>query len=210
MTSSNGYIFRVTGPLWGEPLVPGGFPSQRASNSCFDVFFDISLNKRLNKHSSRRWFETLYRSLWHHYNKISAIMKLVEWWCTLQTFVFDHICLYRRLLNAKILPNMCSWRLTIFTTSFIDEFWTVNSSKRHLRKTKWDTISLSSLTKRSYLPWSFHARALRNYWSKWTIITQWKKIRGWLGSSPKNLTNPSPSTVFRHIWCRCLFITVTS
>ena len=27
MTSSNGNIFRVTGPLWGNPTVTGGFPS---------------------------------------------------------------------------------------------------------------------------------------------------------------------------------------
>ena len=29
MTLSNGNIFRVTGPLWGDPSVTGGFPSQR-------------------------------------------------------------------------------------------------------------------------------------------------------------------------------------
>ena len=29
MTSSNGNIFSVTGPLWGEPPVTGGFPSHR-------------------------------------------------------------------------------------------------------------------------------------------------------------------------------------
>ena len=44
--------------LCGEnPLVIGGFPSQRASNDCFDVFFDVRPNKLLNKQSSWRWFE---------------------------------------------------------------------------------------------------------------------------------------------------------
>ena len=38
MTSSNGNIFRVTGPL---------FPTQRPVTRSFDVFFDLRLNKRL-------------------------------------------------------------------------------------------------------------------------------------------------------------------
>ena len=29
----------------GNPPVTGGFPSQRASNTAFDVFFDVNLNK---------------------------------------------------------------------------------------------------------------------------------------------------------------------
>ena len=61
MTSSDGNIFRVTGPLWGE------FAAQPVTRS-FDVFFDLSLNKRLSKASRRRWFETPSRSLWRHRN----------------------------------------------------------------------------------------------------------------------------------------------
>ena len=45
----NGNILRVTGPLWGESNVTGGFPSQRPVTWSFDVFFDFRLNKRLNK-----------------------------------------------------------------------------------------------------------------------------------------------------------------
>ena len=46
MTLSNGNIFRVTGPLWGEPPVTGGFPSQRPVTRSFEVFFDLPLSKR--------------------------------------------------------------------------------------------------------------------------------------------------------------------
>ena len=53
MTSSNGNIFRVTGPLWGEPLVTGRFPSQRPETWSFDVFFDGRLNKKLSKQSQK-------------------------------------------------------------------------------------------------------------------------------------------------------------
>ena len=38
MTSSNGNIFRVTGPSWGKPPVPVGFPSQRPVAWSFDVW----------------------------------------------------------------------------------------------------------------------------------------------------------------------------
>ena len=58
MTSSNGNIFRVTGPGTGE------FPAQRPVTRCFDVFFDLRPNKRLSKQSWGWWFETLQCSLW--------------------------------------------------------------------------------------------------------------------------------------------------
>ena len=69
MTSSNGNIFRVTGPLCGEFTGPGEFPSQRPVTRSFDVFFDLHLNKRLSK-QSRGWrFETPSRPLWRHCNE---------------------------------------------------------------------------------------------------------------------------------------------
>ena len=45
MTSSNGNIFRVTGPLCGQFTGPGEFPTQRPVTRSFDVFFDLRLNK---------------------------------------------------------------------------------------------------------------------------------------------------------------------
>ena len=66
MTSSNGNIFRVTGPSCGE--FTGEFPSQRPMTRCFDVFFDMRLNKRLSKQSWGWWYETPSRLLWRHCN----------------------------------------------------------------------------------------------------------------------------------------------
>ena len=43
MTSSNGNIFRVTGPLCGEFTGPGEIPAQRPVTRSFDVFFDLRL-----------------------------------------------------------------------------------------------------------------------------------------------------------------------
>ena len=51
ITSSNGNMFRVTGPLYSP--VTGEFPSQRLVRQSFDVLFDLHLNKRLSKQSRR-------------------------------------------------------------------------------------------------------------------------------------------------------------
>ena len=68
MTSSNGNIFRVTGPLCGEFTGPGEFPTQMPVPRSFDVFFDLHLNKRLSKQSWGWWFRMLLHPLWHHCN----------------------------------------------------------------------------------------------------------------------------------------------
>ena len=70
-TSSNGNIFRVTGPLCGNSPVTSEFPSQRPVMWSFDVFFDLRLNKCLSIQSGHRWFEMPLCSLWRHCN---------EWW----------------------------------------------------------------------------------------------------------------------------------
>ena len=68
MTSSNGNLFRVTGPLCGEFTGPGELPTQRPVTRSFDVFFDLRLNKRLSKQSWCWWFETPPWSLWRQCN----------------------------------------------------------------------------------------------------------------------------------------------
>ena len=68
MTSSNGNIYRVTGPLCGEFTGPGEFPAQKPVTRSFDVFFDLRPNKRLSKQPWGWWFETLSWSLWRHCN----------------------------------------------------------------------------------------------------------------------------------------------
>ena len=63
MTSSNGNIFCVTGPLCGEFTGDRWIPITKAS-----VFVDFRLIKRLSKQSWGWWFETPSRSLWRHCN----------------------------------------------------------------------------------------------------------------------------------------------
>ena len=52
MTSSNGNIFRVTGPLCGEFNGHQWIPRTKASDAGLWCFFYLRLNKRLSKHSA--------------------------------------------------------------------------------------------------------------------------------------------------------------
>ena len=64
MTSSNGNIFRVTGPLCGEFTGPGEFPIKGQWRGALMVFFYLRLNKGLSKQPWDWWFETPSWSLW--------------------------------------------------------------------------------------------------------------------------------------------------
>ena len=92
MTSSNGNIFRVTGPLFGEFTGPGEFLTQRPVTRSFDVYFDLRLNKRLCKQSWGWWFETLLCPLWRHSNGLWSNVLHRQWglpeciWC-------DEVCI---------------------------------------------------------------------------------------------------------------------
>ena len=80
MTSSNGNFFRVTGPLYGEFTGTGEYPTQRPVTRSFDVFFDLRLNKRLNKQPWCWWFETPLWSLWRQCNEKAVLGSLrVRW-----------------------------------------------------------------------------------------------------------------------------------
>ena len=52
------------------PFVPvtAEFPLQKPVTRIFDVFFDLRLNKRLNKQRWAWWFQTPSHSLWRHCN----------------------------------------------------------------------------------------------------------------------------------------------
>ena len=68
MTSWNGSIFRVTGPLWGNPLVTSGFHWQRPVTRSFDVVFDVRLVKR--------WTNNGIAGDWRHHD-----VHVTSLWC---------------------------------------------------------------------------------------------------------------------------------
>ena len=72
MTSSDGNIFRVTGPLCGHSPVTGEFPAQRPVIRSFVVFFDLCLNRRLSKPSRHLWLETPPLLWWRHCNEATG------------------------------------------------------------------------------------------------------------------------------------------
>ena len=78
MTSSNGNIFRVTGPLCGDRWIhrsPVNSPNKgHAVTRSFGGFFDLRLDKRLSKQSWPRGFETPSRSLLRHCNEWGNIL----------------------------------------------------------------------------------------------------------------------------------------
>ena len=57
----------------GNSPVSGEFPAQRPVTRSFDVFFDVRLINRLNKHSRGWWFGTLSHPLWRHRNENQVI-----------------------------------------------------------------------------------------------------------------------------------------
>ena len=64
MTSSNGSIFCVTGPLCGEFSGHRGIPLTKASNAELWWFLWSVSEQTLSKQSRRRWLEMPLHSLW--------------------------------------------------------------------------------------------------------------------------------------------------
>ena len=63
----------------GNSPVPGEFPAHRPVTRSFDVFFDMSLYKRLSKQWWGWWFQTLSRPLWRHCNVCSLYVIPRAW-----------------------------------------------------------------------------------------------------------------------------------
>ena len=73
MTSSNGNIFRVTGPLCGEFKGDQWIPrTQKPVTRTHDAFLDLRLNKRLSKQTLAWKFETPSRSWWRQCNGVNS------------------------------------------------------------------------------------------------------------------------------------------
>ena len=79
--SSNGNIFRVTGPLWGESNSHRWIPLTKASDAELWSFpwSTPEKKKQLSKQSRRWWFETTPHSLWCHCNVITLLVLILEY-----------------------------------------------------------------------------------------------------------------------------------
>ena len=123
MTSSSWWHFNFTVTWWryqmetfsallapcaGNSLVTGEFPAQKPVMRSFDVFFDLSLNKRLNKQSWGWWFETPSCSLWRHCNEMTT-------WCSQSQN--DYHCV--ALILYFRTNNWATWRSCIGLTRWV-------------------------------------------------------------------------------------------
>ena len=68
MTSSNGNIFRVTGPLWGESTGDRWIPPTKASDAELWCFPLSAPEQTAEQTIKTRWFETPSYPLWRHCN----------------------------------------------------------------------------------------------------------------------------------------------
>ena len=101
MTSSNGNIFHVTGPLCGEFTGERWIPLTKASAAELWCFLS-SAPEETSKQSIRRWFETPSPSLWRHQNVCWTPDDLVPDICALWgacQFVIVTFCLHASVLS---------------------------------------------------------------------------------------------------------------
>ena len=102
MTSSNGNIFRVAGPLYAEFTGHLWNPRTKVSGAGLWCFFDLRLNKRLSKQSWGWWSEAPSRSLWCHCNGIPK----AQWYLRRMCRQLDILAYNRRVMIMQLLDKM--------------------------------------------------------------------------------------------------------
>ena len=75
-------LLTLTGDRW--------IPRTMASDAELWVFFDLRLNKRLNKQSRRRWFETPSHTLWRDCNVVSYTLLYISCFITVFCCLIAH------------------------------------------------------------------------------------------------------------------------
>ena len=86
------------------------------------VFFDVLLNKRLNKQSSFRWFDTPRRSLWRQWNKDTVEHEPSAW--IMKTIVhrtYYSLCLFANSFQLFRLSYMIAFRYLWMSVLFQNE-----------------------------------------------------------------------------------------
>ena len=96
---------------WIHP-VTGGFPSQMPVTRSFDVINYLRLNKRLNKRSRHRWFETQTRSLWRHCNDTRNNWNGIE--INYENCVRPYLLTCNEILGYVIAMNMTYKHIPIY------------------------------------------------------------------------------------------------
>ena len=158
MKSSNGNIFRVTGPLCGELTGHRWIPHTKASNAELWFFSLICLNKRLSKQSRGWWFETPSRSLWRHCNDD----KIMTW----EHFPCDWPFLWGNLPVTGGLPSQRTGALMFSLIYAWTNGWTDSGIARDFDTPwrSWDvTLMMTNIFTGTYLDSDTASKLSRNY-----------------------------------------------
>ena len=99
----------------GNSPVSGESPTQRPVTRCFDVFFDLRLNKRLSKQSWGWWFETSSCPIWRHNN--------VKWLCYANFCAFHRTLKFSKIGMAQVWGMMTHIRKREGITSWRGNRW---------------------------------------------------------------------------------------
>ena len=102
----------------GNSPVTGEFPSQRPVAGRFDVFFDLYLNKQLNKQSWGWWFEMPLHPLWHPVMIVQLYWKYTFWqylshlqWLYLQLGTTKYFCDFYFEATTEYINAPCSLKI---------------------------------------------------------------------------------------------------
>ena len=136
----------------GNSPVHGEFPTQRPVTLSFDVFFDMRLNKQLNKQTWGWWFERLSRPLWRHRNDKKSYCLYSDW--SFWHSILRKVSLFKKKKDDK---NNCSQNDKVF---FIYKLWV-----SIFISIAWDHNHAISLSYTFYSFW--HA----SYW--WIPLRMW-------------------------------------
>ena len=77
MMSSNGNIFHVTGPLWGDFTGDQWIPVTKASDVELWCFLWSASEQKLSKQPRRWWFEMPSHPLWCHCNGMALLSQIL-------------------------------------------------------------------------------------------------------------------------------------
>ena len=96
----------------GIHLSPVDSPSHWPVARNCDIFFDLCLNKQLNKHSRSWWFETPPHSLWRHCNN-----NIYIYICPSSLYLSQVVSCYRPIsFDILIWLVQCFWSTRIWDT----------------------------------------------------------------------------------------------
>ena len=110
MTSSNGNIFRVTGPLWGETIGHLWIPSQRPERGALIFSLTFAWTNGWANVPMRRWFETPLRLARLHCNVlVYHSPSVIHVLCLMRPkFTRKFLCIF---FSAQCLVALLIWRV---------------------------------------------------------------------------------------------------